>query len=302
MKVLVIEDEPIICDLIRTLLEIEGFEVDISTNGEDGLQKAKTSDYSLIISDIVLPGINGLQILKTLKGGFSEVPVIVISGHKDFDYAVEALNLGAVAFIVKPFNNTEFLEQVKNIQILTTSRKIQDFALKYRIAERHELLLDTKTFTQGDNLLSTANFLSKQFDMESVLGKVESIKYSLAIHEALRNAIEHGNLELSSDLKNNGDGDGFEKYEKLFRERVNDSKYGSREVFLEICRCAKQIDITIRDEGNGFNHKEKMAIVKSGKTNADDFFGRGLFIIASYMDKLEFNEKGNEIIMSKILK
>ncbi|MFQ5658759.1 MAG: sigma-54-dependent transcriptional regulator, partial [Candidatus Methylomirabilales bacterium] len=101
-SILVVDDEPNILKVIEDILTDEGYEVRTAHSGEDALAEVQRSSPDLVILDIWLPGMDGLQALDTLKGMAPEVPVIMISGHGVIETAVRALKMGAYDFIEKP--------------------------------------------------------------------------------------------------------------------------------------------------------------------------------------------------------
>lgn len=120
LRVLVIDDEPLIRKLLRQALEESGHWVAEAENAEAGLDALHTAAHDLVITDIVMPGMNGLELLGIAKRLWPDIPVIVISGGGrlgDDDHLQNALNLGAAAAIRKPFRLREVrdaIEQTRN--------------------------------------------------------------------------------------------------------------------------------------------------------------------------------------------
>jgi DNA-binding response OmpR family regulator len=103
MKILVVEDEKKIASFIRMGLEGAGFDVEVSNHGDDGYTLATTRPYDALVLDIMLPGRDGLSILKNLRLRGNPVPVILLSARSEPHERVEGLNLGADDYLVKPF-------------------------------------------------------------------------------------------------------------------------------------------------------------------------------------------------------
>ena len=108
MKILVIEDEKKIAAFVRKGLEAAGFVVDVSHHGDEGYTLATTSPYDAIILDIMLPGRDGLSILKNLRERKMAVPVILLTARSELNERLEGLNLGADDYLTKPF----FIEEL----------------------------------------------------------------------------------------------------------------------------------------------------------------------------------------------
>ncbi|UJF20191.1 heavy metal response regulator transcription factor (plasmid) [Vibrio sp. SS-MA-C1-2] len=114
MKILVVEDEEKAGAYLKKGLIESGYNVDLSPNGVDGLYLATTFKYDLIILDIMLPTLNGWQVLKTLRTSNIMTPVIILSAKDQVDDRVKGLELGANDYLVKPFAFIELLARIKN--------------------------------------------------------------------------------------------------------------------------------------------------------------------------------------------
>ena len=112
MKVLVIEDEKKINSLIRKGLEAQGFVVETAQNGDDGYLMATTQPYDVVILDIMLPGRDGLSILRNLRERKIAVPVILLTARTELNERIEGLNLGADDYLTKPFFIEELIARI----------------------------------------------------------------------------------------------------------------------------------------------------------------------------------------------
>lgn len=113
MKILIVEDDKSIAELERDYLEINGFETDIAEDGITGLEKAATGEYSLVVLDIMLPGMDGFQVLGKIRESL-EVPVIMLSAKKEDIDKIRGLGLGADDYMTKPFSANELVARVKS--------------------------------------------------------------------------------------------------------------------------------------------------------------------------------------------
>ncbi len=111
-KILIIEDEVSIAELEHDYLEINGFTSDIATTGEDGLILAKKNSYDLILLDLMLPSIDGLQLCKELRE-FLDIPILMVTARKEDIDKIRGFDRGADDYIVKPFNPNELVARVK---------------------------------------------------------------------------------------------------------------------------------------------------------------------------------------------
>ena len=113
MKLLVIEDEKKIANLLQKGFREQGYEVDISPNGEDGLERASSNPYDAIVIDVMLPGRDGLSVLRTLRERKVTTPVMIVTARGEVSERVEGLNLGADDYIAKPFSMDEVIARIR---------------------------------------------------------------------------------------------------------------------------------------------------------------------------------------------
>lgn len=115
MKILLVEDEPEIGALVRDGLTTEGFEVDYCEDGDSGMEAATSKSFDAVVLDVMLPGKSGLEILKKLREGHNNVPVIIVTARGESDDRIEGLNLGADDYLPKPFFVEELVARLRAI-------------------------------------------------------------------------------------------------------------------------------------------------------------------------------------------
>jgi heavy metal response regulator len=113
MRVLVVEDDPGVASFVGRGLHDAGFAVDAASNGENGLELAHVERYDLIVLDLMLPGCNGFDILRSLRERGNATPVICLTARDAIDDRVRGLDLGADDYLVKPFSFAELLARVR---------------------------------------------------------------------------------------------------------------------------------------------------------------------------------------------
>lgn len=123
MKILLIEDEKKVASFIKRGLEEEFFTVDVAYDGEKGEFMALTSEYDLIILDILLPKKNGLDVLKSLRANKIDTPILILTAKGSIEDKVEGLNLGADDYLTKPFAFAELLARVRTLLRRSSSEK-----------------------------------------------------------------------------------------------------------------------------------------------------------------------------------
>src|SRR6516165_8698106 len=114
MRVLIVEDERRLAENIaRSLRESASYAVDVALDGEDGLYMAETNPYDLVVLDLMLPKVDGLSLLRRLRSGGAQVPVLVLTARDEKESIVALLNAGADDYVAKPFDLGELLARAK---------------------------------------------------------------------------------------------------------------------------------------------------------------------------------------------
>ncbi|MBQ8672154.1 MAG: response regulator transcription factor [Alphaproteobacteria bacterium] len=115
MRVLLVEDDYAVSQSIEAMLKKEGMVVDATDLGEDGLDIAKLYDYDIIILDLMLPDMNGYEVLKNLRNSKVNTPVLILSGLSEPDKKVKGLGYGADDYLTKPFDKAELLARIQAV-------------------------------------------------------------------------------------------------------------------------------------------------------------------------------------------
>lgn len=164
MRVLVVEDQERIASFIDKGLKEQGFTVDLVHDGDDGYGLATTEPYDAIVLDIMVPGRDGLSILKNLRKQGSTVPVILLTARSELDERLEGLNLGADDYMTKPFYIEELVARLHTVVRRTAGEathlyKVEDLSMN----------LVTRSVKRGDEeiQLSVREFSLLEFLMRS---------------------------------------------------------------------------------------------------------------------------------------
>ncbi len=158
-RALLVEDDNDVCELVRIILRSEGFAVDIAQDGPGGLEMALHKPYTIIILDVMLPGIDGWEICRTIRsrGEYSRVPIIMLTAKVEESEKVYGLELGADDYVSKPFSPRELLARIKAVlrrsdsheqdsRILTKGPLTIDLQKYEATVEDRELFLTPKEF------------------------------------------------------------------------------------------------------------------------------------------------------------
>ena len=201
MRLLVVEDEKALCESIAKGLRLDGYEVDTAFDGEEAMEIISTDSYDLIILDLNLPGMDGLDILKNMRASDNETNVLILSARGGLNDKIEGLDSGANDYLCKPFHFEELEARVRS---LTRRRTVQNNI----VLECGEISLNTKTrtaFAKGEEVLLTRKELAileylilhqgRPVSQEELIehvwdGSVDSFSNSIRVHiSALRKKI-----------------------------------------------------------------------------------------------------------------
>jgi excisionase family DNA binding protein len=108
-RVLIVDDEPGVRDLLSKSLTLAEYDVDVASDGRGALDRIRTHPYDLLIADLKMPGLDGLSVIREVKRFKTDLPVIIITGHSSESSAIEAVNLGVAGYLTKPFRVPQVL-------------------------------------------------------------------------------------------------------------------------------------------------------------------------------------------------
>jgi len=131
-KALVIDDEQVVLDSVTKILTEENYEVDVSLNGREGLNQAIQKEYDIVLTDIRMPDIGGMRVLRDIKRAKPSLPVVIITGYASVKSAVQAMKLGAADYIEKPFTPDQLLKAVDSALDIAATRPPEEQALIHK--------------------------------------------------------------------------------------------------------------------------------------------------------------------------
>ena len=165
-KILIVEDELAIAELEKDYLELSGFEVEVSTDGTNGLVRALQNDYDLIILDLMLPGVDGFEICRQIRAE-KNTPIIMVSAKKDDIDKIRGLGLGADDYMTKPFSPSELVARVK-AHMARYERLVGSAVEENKVIEIRGIKIDTtarRVWINGEE----KTFTTKEFDLLTFL-------------------------------------------------------------------------------------------------------------------------------------
>jgi DNA-binding NtrC family response regulator len=153
-KILVIEDEATIRRVLKKILteENETYEVEEAEDGLIGIEKIRKEDYDLILCDIKMPKMDGVEVLEAVKKIKPEIPIVMISGHGDLDTAVNTMRLGAFDYISKPPDLNRLLNTVR-IALDRKELVVENKMLKKKVSKNYEMIGESKAITHIKDMI-----------------------------------------------------------------------------------------------------------------------------------------------------
>ena len=165
-KILIVEDEVAIAELEKDYLELSGFEVEVANDGQEGLERALTEEFDLIILDLMLPGVDGFEICRQVRAE-KNTPIIMVSAKKDDIDKIRGLGLGADDYMTKPFSPSELVARVK-AHMARYERLVGSAMEENKIIEIRGIKIDTtarRVWVNGEE----KTFTTKEFDLLTFL-------------------------------------------------------------------------------------------------------------------------------------
>jgi CheY-like chemotaxis protein/anti-sigma regulatory factor (Ser/Thr protein kinase) len=287
---LLVEDSPTQLVQMRCLLEEAGYQVSVATNGRDGLAIARSEKPKLVVTDLNMPEINGLELVAVLKDEAPELPVVLTTAQGSEDVAAEALRRGAASYVPKKNVGLDLVITVRRLLAMATTGRSDPELLRLMVGSTVAYRLGNDDALVPRVIVQLKELLRQM----EICDERALVQVSTALDEALVNAIVHGNLEVSSELREVDNG---REYRRLTLERRQQLPYSQRTVFVSAELTRTQVEFVIRDEGPGFN--PNLIPDPTDPAFLERPSGRGLLLINAFMDHVSHNEQGNEIRMIK---
>ncbi|MDQ3022992.1 MAG: response regulator [bacterium] len=294
-SILIVDDEQIIRNVLKRKLEQNtAYTVYTADDGEPGLEIFRQQPIDLVISDLLMVRMNGIELLRNLKQIDHRVPVIIITGYGTLDDAIEAIKLGAEDFIKKPFDISEVIATIEKTFKKQEEEEDQRAIIKHIAIETVKLEIPT----DFDYLNRVINYIFSHLKARWLVGGEDLHDVKVCLYEGLYNALEHGSLGINEEEKSTLLEHGQASYREFLMHRMQQEPYKSKIIHVSLDITADDMCVRIVDDGPGFDFKNR-----TGHVSSEELFrssGRGLLLISSLMDEVVFNDSGNEIMMRKL--
>jgi CheY-like chemotaxis protein len=288
-RILVAEDSATQAQQIQFLLEEAGFEVELAGNGLAALQAIGLRAPDLVLTDLDMPEMNGLELVETLRREHASIPVILMTQFGSEEIAVEALQKGASSYVPKRNLVRDIVSTIDGVLVVANAHRHQDWVLECLTQTESQFILENNQ----DLIPPLIGHLQQNLRRMRLCDEMGLIHMAVALNEALINAIHHGNLEVSSELRSKDDAPYFD----LIAQRRLESPYRERRVHVLARESATEAVYMIRDEGPGFDPATLPD--PTDPANIKMISGRGLLLIRTFMDEVAHNGDGTQITMIK---
>ena len=286
-KILIVEDSPVDQLLIKRLLVRPGWVTQLAHNGKEALELIGKVRPDLVITDLQMPEMDGLELVKAVRTTDSSLPIVLVTGKGSEDTAIEALRSGATSYSPKSKLSTDLVSTVEQVLEMAQLMQYSHNDEFYPTPKSHVVVLRNDLALIGPTIENMQANLPAWSDRDR-------LQIGMALDEALVNAMHHGNLEVDSSMR---EGDEKDYYE-LIRVRKSKAPWNERRVRIEYEFSDQHICIQVSDEGRGFDP----TLVPDPRTpeNLHRISGRGLFLIKNFMDQVAHNSEGTQITMTKL--
>lgn len=287
--VLVVDDSPLDRKIAGTIVESENMRAVFAEDGQDALDKIDHEKPDVVLTDLQMPIMDGLELVRMMKQKHPTIPVILVTRAGSEEIAVEALRLGASSYVPKR-NLKRDLGRVLDM-VLSAVKTLQEEERVKDFLQHSESYFVIGYDPEAPKAL--INHLQNSLSQNNACNESDRLRVGTALAEALANALDHGNLELDSKLRE----DEVSAYRQEGAERASQEPYKNRRVHVTARMKPGEATFIIRDEGPGFDPGNLPD--PTDPENLLKASGRGVMLIRTFMDEVSYNDSGNEITMVK---
>ena len=288
--ILVVDDAAVDRRLVGGLLEKEEeWSLDYAADGAEALEKLNRAPYDLVLTDLVMPGMNGLELVAAVRSRHPLIPVILMTSKGTEEIAVKALHAGAASYVPKRILAQDLAETIRRVLAVSTQRRGKTRLLECLTENRCSFVLGNDVAL----IESLVGHLQESAVQMGVCDEADVTRIGVALEEALINALYHGNLQVGSDLRGGDD----QAYYALVTERCRETPFRDRRIHVSAKLTRDEAIFVIRDEGKGFD--------LSRLPDPDDpsalerASGRGLLLMRAFMDDVSYDPTGSVVTLVK---
>lgn len=289
-RILVVDDSAVDRRLAGGLLtKVAGWQVDHAEDGARAIEILRERLHDVIVTDLQMPNINGLELVQHVRREQPLIPVILMTAQGSESIAVEALKQGAASYVPKSQLTDMLVDIVCQVTSLAGERRTKRTLMSQLDCVHYRFVLgnDAAVLT---SLVSHIQGIITEMD---ILGESERLRVGVALEEALLNAAYHGNLEVSSKLRE----EDHSTFYDLARERTSQEPFARRKIAVDIRIDREGLEYVICDQGPGFDPGTLPD--PTDPDNLDRPCGRGVLLMRTFMDEVHYNPQGNQVTMRK---
>jgi CheY-like chemotaxis protein len=288
--VLVVDDSKLDRTLVAEILAAsDDLEVHAVDGGPSALEFLSERIPDLVLTDLVMPELNGLQLVRSLHAVHPRLPVILMTSQGSEEIAMEALRAGAASYIPKASFGPDLVAVVEDVLELARQRKTEEDLYDALVGQESTFELGCETRL----IRPLVKHLQGSLTQLGWRDDSTCMQLGVALSEALQNALEHGNLEVSSEARHAGMG----PYQALLENRSRTEPYCRRRIRVVARFDRREARFVIADDGPGFDPAELPD--PRAEQNLERLSGRGVLLMRTFMDEVSFNERGNIVTMVK---
>lgn len=288
-RLLVVDDDRTDRTAVRRLLADMELEIVEAEDGEEALSRVEEQAPDIVLTDLRMPGITGLELVERLGEEVPGLPVVLMTSMGSERVAMEALEAGAASYVPKSALDEMLQDTLRGLLELLEARQDREAVLEFLRASRSEFLLPTDIRV----IPPFSGFVGAQLELFGFGDEAGRARVGMAVAEALSNAMVHGNLELESDLRD----DDRAEFDRQLRQRSERSPWADRRVRCRAWVSPDVVEFRIEDEGPGFD-----VSALPDPTEPENLLaarGRGVFLLRTFMDEVEYTPPGNVVTLRK---
>ncbi|MDB4533464.1 response regulator [Vicingaceae bacterium] len=284
---MIVDDSVIDRQLVKGILEkVPGYFALQAENGNDALEKMKEWDVDLVLTDLQMPEMDGLELVRSLRSNYPEVPTILATAYGSEEIATTALAAGAAGYVPKSQLGDLLIPTVRDVLNILYADRSYSRLLNRATETSFEFRLEN----DASYFPSIIDLCEKMLARLSTMDRIERLRTVVGIEQALSNALFRGNLEIGSSYvvpygadKPKGD------VAEMIKKRISDSRYKERKTYIRFSISNKRLMCTVRDDGPGFS--------PTADPDISEAAGRGLVLMNAFMDSVEFDKTGNQVTL-----
>lgn len=296
VEVLIVDDSSVERCLAGALLGAQSnVRVLFADNGRNALEKVRQSKPDVIVTDLVMPEMNGLEFLRASRKEFPSIPVILMTAHGNESLAVDALHDGAASYVPKAKRSERLVETVQRVLARTQVNRIQVGKLSQCFG-----ILDATFCLDNDPecIPPVVDYVQQMISGLKLSDETERIRACVALEEALVNAMCHGNLELTTDDLDKSRSEGPNRLHEMIAQRCTQLPYRDRKIFLDVHVTNCSARFVVKDSGHGFDQASAYQAMR--RNCFDGGSSSGVALMNMLMDEVSYNDEGNELTLIKI--